>query len=154
MVGANAGFGPADGHAGVTTHLWNADTILSGVVIPTSWTRLIYDENPYHIFGMMNNPALFPRFDYVDDVAAQTGGEMIYVEDAGPMRQTRQPYVSIRLAIERMRRRYKLYYDLPEAKPGQRRRVQIELSPPARRLHPEARIIVRTGYTFPKTRGI
>ena len=35
----------------------------------------------------MNYPAIFPRFDYVDDVAAQTGGEMVYTEDAGPMKQ-------------------------------------------------------------------
>ena len=49
MFGANAGFGPAISHAGVISDLWDADTILSGVVIPTSWTRLIYDENPYHI---------------------------------------------------------------------------------------------------------
>jgi hypothetical protein len=150
MFGANAGFGLAGSHAAVTADLWDADTILSGVVIPTSWTRLIYDENPYHIWGMMNYPAIFPRFDYVDDVAAQTGGEMVYTEDAGPMKQTREPFVSLRLAIEHMRRRYKLYYDLPEAKPGQRRRVQIELSPAARRLHPDVRIIAQKGYAVPK----
>jgi hypothetical protein len=154
MFGANTGFGPANSRAGVTSDLWDADTILSGVVIPTSWTRLIYDENPYHIFGMMNNPALFPRFDYVDDVAAQTGGEMIYTEDAGPMKQTREPYRSLRLAIDHMRRRYKLYYGLPEAKPGQHRRVPIDLSPAARRLHPEARIIAQRGYAFPKMGGM
>lgn len=154
MFGANAGFGPASSHARVTSELWDADTILSGVVIPTSWTRLIYDQNPYHIWGMMSNPARFPRFDYIDDVAAQTGGEMIYIEDAGPIKQTRQPYVSLRLAIEHMRRRYRLYYDLPDAKPGQRRRVQIELSPAARRLYPEATIVGRRGYAVPKTGGM
>ena len=37
-----------------------------------------------------------------------------------------------------MRRRYRLYYDMPEAKPGQRRRVEIELSPEAQNLHPDA----------------
>jgi hypothetical protein len=49
MFGANTGFGAASSHAEVISDLWDADTILSGVVIPTSWTRLIYDENPYHI---------------------------------------------------------------------------------------------------------
>ncbi len=54
MFGANAGFGLANqNHIGVAKDLWSADTILSAVVIPTSWTRFITDDNPYHIFGMM-----------------------------------------------------------------------------------------------------
>ena len=66
-------FRALDGHAEPIADLWDADTILSGVVIPTSWTRLIYDDNPYHILGMMNYPAIFRRFDYVDDVAVRPG---------------------------------------------------------------------------------
>lgn len=150
MFGANTGFGPGGSHLGAAANLWAADTILSGVVTPTSWTRLIYDQNPYRIFGMMNNPTLFPRYDYIDDVASLTGGEMIYLADAGPVKQTPQPYLAIRQTMERMRRRYRLYYDMPEANPGQRRRVTIELSPAARRAHPGARIIGRGGYVIPK----
>ena len=134
---------------GVAKDLWNADTILSAVVIPTSWTRFIYDDNPYHIFGLMALPKI-NRFDYVDDIAEQTGGETIYTEDAGPMRADPNPYVTLQQVIQRMRRRYRLYYDMPEAKPGQRRRVEIELSPAAQRLHPGARIVGRKGYVTPK----
>jgi hypothetical protein len=150
MFGANAGFGPAGSHTKAAAELWDADTILGGVVIPTSWTRLIYDQNPYHIWGMMNNPAKFPRYDYIDDVVAQTGGEMIYTEDAGPMKQASKPYAALRQAIEHMRHRYRLYYDMPESKPGHRRRVEIELRPAARRLHPDARIIAQKGYDIPR----
>lgn len=64
-------------------------------MIPTSWTRFIYDDNPYHISGMMAM-AKINRFDYVDDFAEQTGGEMIYTEDAGPMRADPAPYVTVR----------------------------------------------------------
>ena len=150
MFGANAGFALSNqNHMGVAKDLWNADTILSAVVIPTSWTRFIFDDNPYHIFGMMALPKI-NRFDYVDDVAEQTGGETIYMEDAGPMRADRNPYVTLQQVIQRMRRRYRLYYDMPEAKPGQRRRVEIELSPAAQRLHPGARIVGRKGYVSPK----
>jgi VWFA-related protein len=150
MFGANAGFGLSNqNHMGVAKDLWNADTILSAVVIPTSWTRFINDDNPYHIFGMMAM-AKINRFDYVDDVAEQTGGETIYLEDAGPMRGDPDPYVTLQQVIQRMRRRYKLYYDMPEAKPGQRRRVEIDLSPAARLLHPGARIVGRKGYVVPK----
>ncbi|MGA7241291.1 MAG: VWA domain-containing protein [Bryobacteraceae bacterium] len=150
MFGANAGFGLSNqNHIGVAKDLWNTDTILSAVVIPTSWTRFIYDDNPYHIFGLMAL-AKINRFDYVDDIAEQTGGETIYTEDAGPIRAGPNPYVTLQQAIQRMRRRYRLYYDMPEAKPGQRRRVEIELTPAAQRLHPGARIVGRKGYVVPK----
>jgi VWFA-related protein len=150
MLSSNAGFGLSNqNHMGVAKDLWNADTILAAVVIPTSWTRFIYDDNPYHIFGMMAM-AKINRFDYVDDVAEQTGGEMIYTEDAGPMRADPAPYVTVRQAIQRMRRRYRLYFDMPEAKPGQRRRVEIELSPAAGSRYPDARIVARKGYVVPK----
>ena len=86
MFGANAGSALSNqNHMGVAKDLWNAGAILSAVVMPTSWTRFIYDDNPYHIFGLMALPKI-NRFNYVDDVAEQTGGETIYMEDAGPMR--------------------------------------------------------------------
>lgn len=150
MFGANAGFGLSNqNHIGVAKDLWNDDTILSAVVIPASCTRFIFDDNPYHIFGMMAL-AKINRFDYVDDVAEQTGGETVYMEDAGPMRADPHPYVTLQQVIQRMRRRYRLYYDMPDAKPGQRRRVEIELSPAAQLLHPGARIVGRKGYVVPK----
>lgn len=150
MIGSNAGQDPLEqNHMSVAQTLWNADAILSAVVIPTSWTRFLNDDNPYHIYGMMALSKI-NRFDYVDDVAGQTGGETVYVEDAGPMRADPNPYTTLQKVIERMRRRYRLYFDMPEAKPGQRRRVEIELSPAAQRLHPGARIIGRKGYVVPK----
>jgi VWFA-related protein len=150
MFGANAGSALSNqNHMGVAKDLWNAGAILSAVVMPTSWTRFIYDDNPYHIFGLMALPKI-NRFNYVDDVAEQTGGETIYMEGAGPMRADPNPYVTLQQVIQRMRRRYRLYYDMPEAKPGQRRRVEIELSPAAQRLHPGARIVGRKGYVTPK----
>jgi len=92
-----------------------------------------------------------PRYDFIDDVAAQTGGEMIYTKSVGLVKQTPEPYVSLQHALDHMRRRYRLYYDVPQARPGQRRRVQIELSPAARRLHPAAQVIAQKGYAVPKT---
>jgi hypothetical protein len=150
MFGANAGQDLFDSnHISVAHALWNAGAILSAVVIPTSWTRFLNDDNPYHIFGMMALPKI-DRFDYVDDVAEQTGGEMLYVEGAGPTRGDPDPYVTLQKVIQRMRRRYLLYYDMPEARPGQRRRVEIELSQAAQSLHPGVRIIGRKGYVIPK----
>jgi ribosomal protein L21E len=153
MFGANAGFAIANqSHIGVAKDLWNADTILSGVAIPSSWTTLTYDDNPYRIFGMIAMG--INRSDDIDQVANQTGGETIYTEDAGPMKAARDPYGEILQAIRRIRRRYMLYYDMPEARPGQRRRVSIELSPAARALHPNARINGRKGYVVPRREAL
>ncbi len=149
MFGANAGSGVSkQNHMGVAKDLWNADTMLSAIVMPTSWTRFTYDDNPYHLFGLLSMG--INLWDNVDDVAEQTGGEMIYAEDAGPIKRTADPYGALRQAIQRMRRRYRLYYDMPEAKAGQRRKVEIELRPEVQNLHPDARIIGRKGYVVPK----
>jgi VWFA-related protein len=150
MIGANAGFGLSNqNRMGVAKSLWDADTMLTTMVIPTSWTRLTYDDNPYHIFGLMSLG--INLWDNVDDITAQTGGEIIYAEDAGPIRSTPNPYIALRQAVQRMRRRYRLYYDMPDTKPGQRRRVAIELSPAAQRMHPGARITGRKGYVTPQS---
>jgi VWFA-related protein len=150
---ANAGFGVSNqSHLGVARALWNVDTILSGVVIPSSWTRFTYDDNPYRIFGMIS--AGINRSDDIDEVAQQTGGETIYLENAGPMRSPAEPYVEVRRAIQRMRRRYMLYYDMPESKPGERRRVSIELTPSAQGNHPGARVNARKGYVVPKREAL
>jgi VWFA-related protein len=150
VFSANVGFTlPDPSHIGVASGLWTADAILSGITLPTSWTRHIYDENPYHILALMQMSSI-NRFDSVDDIAAQTGGEIVYTENAGAVPQTPNPYLALQQLIERMRQRYRLYYDMPEAKPGQRRRVSIELSPAAQKAHPDARIVGRRGYVVPR----
>jgi hypothetical protein len=126
----------------------SSGVILSGVVIPSSWTRFLNDDNPYRIFGLIS--AGINRFDYVDDIAAQTGGETIYTDDAGSLKRTTDPYIEIRRAIDRMRRRYVLYYDMPAVKPGQRRRVSVELNTASRSAHPDARVIGQRGYIVPR----
>ena len=150
MLGADAGFGvDHQSHAALTHQLWREGVMLSGVVIPSSWTRLLSDPNPYVIFGLMSSS--FNRFDNVDDVAVQTGGETIYTDDAGAMKRAAYPYIEIRRMVERMRRRYALYYDMPPAtKPGQRRRVSIDVSPSVKTAHPGAQLLAQRGYVVPK----
>jgi hypothetical protein len=153
MFGANAGWGVTiKSHLGIAADLWNADTTLSGVVIPTSWTRLLDDPNPYVIFGLMGSPEI-TRFDSINDVADYTGGEMIYTDNSGLTRATPNPYVEMQRMIGRLRRRYRLYYDMPDAKAGARRRVEIALTPNAQALHPGARVVGRKGYVVPKRGG-
>jgi hypothetical protein len=130
--------------AAVSKDLWAADILLSATVIPNSLTRLTSDDNPYPICGLM---ALgFNLWDCIYDIAANTGGEVVYADNAGPMRHTPNPKAALRQVVRRMRKRYKLYYDMPPGKPGQARHIVIGLSPAAQALHPDARIAGRKGY--------
>jgi hypothetical protein len=49
-----------------------------------------------------------------------------------------------------MRKRYSLYYPMPVGKPGQVRRVTVELSPAAKMRHPDASVLARKGYVMAK----
>ncbi len=71
-------------------------------------------------------------------VAARTGGEAVHSERAD------QAFTEM---IGRLRSRYSLAFALPEeARPGQFRRLRVELSGPARSRHPRAQIRARAGY--------
>ena len=48
-----------------------------------------------------------------------------------------------------MRRRYRLYYDMPPTRPGETHKVEIRLAESARRAHPEAHVVARKGYIAP-----
>jgi hypothetical protein len=51
--------------------------------------------------------------------------------------------------IHRLRRRYTLAYAMPDAAPGQRRTIQVELAGDAARRYRQPRIRARTGYIVP-----
>jgi VWFA-related protein len=141
MFTGDAGFGmKKENHMAVAKALWNDDAFLSAVVIPNGLTRVTHDDNPQHFqsLQLLSFLAGFSLYDFVDDVAEQTGGEVVY------------PGTPLRPMIERMRKRYKLYYDRPAGKPGERRQVQVTLGPATQALHPDARIVARKGYVSPK----
>jgi hypothetical protein len=153
MFTGDAGYGiKNENHMGVSKELWDADASLSAMVIPNALTRVTRDTNPAHytfLAGLLN------LYDFIDDVAEQTGGEVVYSASVGAIRVQDNPYAvdpntSLRRVVRQMRRRYRLYYDMPAGKPGQRREIHIELSPDAQALHPGARIIGRKGYVIPK----
>jgi hypothetical protein len=57
-----------------------------------------------------------PRYQGIRDFAIQTGGDMLNTQDAGE---------GLRETLNRLRRRYSLYYALPPCKPGEERKVQV-----------------------------
>ncbi len=109
----------------VTRDLWAADAILSGLIIGSS--------SVFRISG----PHLAGGDDYIDDVAAQTGGDVVRADPPG---------AAFRQMLLRMRKRYSLYYAMPPGKPGQVRRVTVELSPAAKRRYTDAVVLARKGY--------
>jgi len=149
MFTGDAGYALKDQNPiAVSKDFWEADVMLSAFVIPTTLTKITHDDNPFHAqaLAMLG----FSLFDYADDVADQTGGEMVYAGDAGSVHHDPNPNFALRRAVQRMRRRYKLYYDMPPGKQGQRRRIEVELSPAAQALHPDAKLFRRRGYVVPK----
>lgn len=111
----------------VTRDLWDADAILCGLIVAS--------PSIFQIAG----PHLTGGDDYIEDVAAQTGGDVVRANPPGP---------AFREMLLRMRKRYSLYYAMPPGKPGQVRRVTVELSPAAKRLHPDATVLTRKGYVI------
>ena len=125
-----------------------ADASLAAMVIPNVLTRITNDDNPFHIFKLL---ALgFNLSDYVDDVVRETGGEMVITADANALHRTPNPHFALQQMLDRLRKRYRLYYDMPPGKPGETRRIALDLSPAARVLHPDAEAIGRKGYVIPK----
>lgn len=105
-----------------TRSLWDADAILCGLIIPGEQT---------------NFPLTVNGDDYIEKVVEQTGGDVVRADPPGP---------AFRDMLMRMRKRYTLYYAMPPAKPGQQRRVSVELSPEAKARYPGAVVLARKGY--------
>jgi hypothetical protein len=109
----------------VVKKLWEADAVVSGLILPG-------DSGLFHV----NGPNLGSS-DIVDEAAAQTGGDVV---DADP------PGATFQEAIRRMRQRYSLFYATPAGKSGETRKVTVDLSAPARKSNPGAKVLARKGY--------
>jgi hypothetical protein len=152
MFTADIGSGKKESHIGAAKVFWESDALLSAMVVPNSLTRFTHDDNPLH-FGdvqMLGFLMKFSAFDSIDELAALTGGEVVYAESTGNATGSLYPNAALGEVMRRMRQRYRLYYDRPTGKPGQTRRVDVGLSASAAALYPDARIIARKGYMMPK----
>jgi VWFA-related protein len=107
-----------------TRDLWDADAVLSGLIIPADR-------------GVTPFALTVSGDDYVEKVAAETGGEVVKADPPGP---------AFRDMLMRMRKRYTLYYPMPPGKSGQTRKVAVDLSPAAKKLYPDAAVLARKGY--------
>jgi VWFA-related protein len=149
MFTGDVGLRPVDVDSmAVTRDLWDANAALSAFVIPNAAARFLrFDSldivNLRRFLGLSFD-------DFIEDVAGQTGGEVVFSANMPRIAATPNANRALRQVIQRMRRRYRLYYDRPPGKAGQHRRVGIELSGRVQALYPEARLIARKGYVIPK----
>jgi len=76
------------------------------------------------------------------EIARDSGGDSMSVNDASALEDT----------LERLRRRYTLYFSLPEGvQPGQERNIEVDLAPEARRRFSDAEVRYRR--TFQSSNG-
>lgn len=76
------------------------------------------------------------------EIARDSGGDSMSVNDASALDDT----------LERLRRRYTLYFSLPEGvQPGQERNIEVDLAPEARRRFADAEVRYRR--TFQSSNG-
>jgi VWFA-related protein len=112
----------------VVDRMWESDVLLCGLVIPTP--------------GSLHRGAYLRPSESMTGVAAKTGGEVVNADNPGH---------AFREMLRRMRKRYSIYYEMPQGMPGKSREVSVELSEGARSRYPEGRVLARKGYVIPKS---
>ena len=108
--------------------LWEADAVLSGIVVRHVGMRILYNVVfPPSLFGMGG----------INGLVEKTGGITISLDDAGE---------GLQQMIQRLRHRYSLYYAMPAGKPGEERKVKVELEGDAAARYRDAKVRARSGY--------
>jgi VWFA-related protein len=121
----------------VIHHLWEADALLSGLIVRRA------GESAINTMAMVTNPLIAALSEGMEGVAEKTGGDTLKADDPGE---------SFREVMRRIRKRYSLYYAMPQAKPGEQRQVRVELTGEALQRNPSARVRARKGYLTPENR--
>lgn len=111
-------------------NLWEADAVAAGLVVRNAAMSVTFRiVRPLSmVMGGMSG------------IAERTGGDMLNADDAG---------AGFREMIQRLRLRYSLHYAMPQAKPGEERKIRVELSKEAAQRYPGAKIRARSGYIVP-----
>ncbi len=108
----------------VIESLWEADALLSGVVLRNRLAELIA-------------PGARLRLGGIEDFVEKTGGDLIRSDDLSQ---------SFPEMMHRIRSRYTLYYKLPEGQVGSLRKIDVRLSGSGWQRFPNARVLARRAY--------
>ena len=107
----------------VVRDFWEADALLSGLLISNR------GASTRRTVALATNPWMIPLMAGMKGIAEKTGGDAISTNDPGP------PFTE---SMHRIRSRYSLYYQQPEAKPGTTRGIRVELTGDAAKQHPKS----------------
>ncbi len=113
-------------YPGTLRKLWEVDAVVLGVIVR--------EKRRYNI--RIGPPSSY-RYMGIRDIVRGTGGDSIDTADAA---------AGLRETLHRLRLRYSLYYPLPHALLGEQRKIEVQLTPEAEALHPDAIVRARTGY--------
>jgi VWFA-related protein len=119
--------------AAVVTNLWEADAVLSGIVVPPRRSRGVSNDP----FGLIGESLLAKMFAGIDGIAQKTGGDALHSDAPG---------AGLSQMMHRIRSRYSLYYRMPDGTPGSFRSIRVELASGAAVRFPGAHVSARRGY--------
>jgi Ca-activated chloride channel homolog len=124
----------------VVEHYWEADAVLSELIIRGQGLTLGRAIDTVAIATPGGAISHFLMNGTVSHIADKTGGEVLKANDTS---------ADFPQMMQRIRRRYSLYYALPAGKPGEQREVRIELTDAAKLRMPGAHVRARKGYLRP-----
>lgn len=118
----------------VVTELWEADALVTGLIVRSELIQTLQRINT------ITHPYMIGLQAGVRGIAEKTGGDFIH---------SGEPGAAFQESMRRIRRRYSLYFVMPEGKAGSRRSLRVELTGEAARRHPKVRVRARMGYVVP-----
>jgi len=129
--------GQPSGHRdAVVGDLWEADAVLSGLELRFAGESLLLKSG-----WVLSPQTAWLQMENMTGVVEKTGGDLV---------KGHEPGADFEEMIRRLRLRYMLVYALPEGKPGEERKIKVQLSGDAREKNPKAQVRARDGYSLPK----
>ena len=120
----------------VVRSLWEADALLSGLELRSSGEGVMLG-----LTWALSPQSAWLQMENMTGVVEKTGGDLMKGRDPGS---------DFEEMIRRLRQRYMLTYAMPQGKPGEERKIKVELAEDAQKKNPQARVKAREGYMVPK----
>ncbi len=118
----------------VVIDAWESGVTVCGLIVRSALSDAL-------LAASMTSPLSLALREGVGHLADKTGGDVV--------KTGRDPAAAFRDMIQRLRRRYSIYYPMPAAAPGEEHSVRVTLTQAAQTRDPRARVRARKGYLVP-----